>query len=104
MKLLLLQIVVIIWFALDILKLFKFNFYKFKMKQISSKHPAVKITLANYENLVSTLKHSQGNFQITKSIRSLVYGVLVKEVEWDNAKVLYSHYSEESSACLGMLE
>ena len=73
------------------------------MKQISSKYPAIKITLANYENLVSTLKHP-GNFQITKSIRSLVYGVLVKEVEWLNAKVLYSHYSEELSACLGMLE
>jgi hypothetical protein len=73
------------------------------MKQISSKYPAIKTTLANYENLVSTLKHP-GNFQITKSIRSLVYGVLVKEVEWENAKVLYSHYSEELSACLGMLE
>ena len=73
------------------------------MKQISSKYPAIKITLANYENLVSTLKHP-GNFQITKSIRSLVYGVLVKEVEWENAKVLYSHYSEELSACLGMLK
>jgi hypothetical protein len=72
------------------------------MKQISNKYPSVKITLSNYENLVSILK-SSGEFKYSQVVRPLVYGILIRENEWKNAELLYSQYSEELSACLGKL-
>ncbi len=70
------------------------------MKKISNKYPTVKITLINYENLVSLLK-SDGEFIYFQVIRPLVYGILVEEKEWENSNKLLSKYSDKFGACLG---
>ena len=70
------------------------------MKQISNKYPSVKITLTNYENLVSLLKND-GEFKYSQVIRPLVYGILVDEKDWKNSNKLFCKYSDEFGAILG---
>ena len=79
---------------------FKLITLYFKMKQISNKYPSVKITLTNYENLVSLLKND-GEFKYSQVIRPLVYGILVDEKDWENSNKLFSKYSDEFGAILG---
>jgi hypothetical protein len=70
------------------------------MKKISNKYPTVKITLTNYENLVSILKND-GEFKYSQVIRPLIYGILVEEKDWENSNKLLAKYSDEFGACLG---
>ena len=70
------------------------------MKQISIKYPSVNITLANYENLVSTLK-STGEIKYSQVVRPLLYGLLSKDSAWETASSMYTQYPEELAACLG---
>ena len=68
------------------------------MKQISNKHPIVKISLANYENLISILNQNDDSFSYSQVLRPLVYGILLMETEWINSNILYEKYSEQLSA------
>ena len=71
------------------------------MKQISNKHPNVKITLANYENLITILNQNDDRFSYSQVVRPLVCGILLMEKEWINSNILYEKYSEQLSACFG---
>jgi hypothetical protein len=71
------------------------------MKSISSKYSHVKITMTNYENLMSLFKTD--GIEGKKIVRSLINGVFTKpsDLTNTNAAEIRSKHPEIVSACLG---